>query len=48
MIGRSFGGRFETDVESLILLLVADFDWHYGQANEDFEDVRILAEFLVL
>ena len=39
---RNFGSHFEIDVASVILWLTIGFDWHYGQADENFvnEDIR--------
>ena len=44
-IESSFESHFEIDAANLILLLTIDFDWHYGQANENPENEDILGEF---
>ena len=45
---RNFESHFEIDVVSLILWLTTDFDWRYGQANENSGSEDILEVFLVL
>ena len=48
VIERNCASHFEIGVASSILLLTTEFDWHYGQPNEDSRGEQILVEFSVL